>query len=158
MAMLKVGDKAPEFIGVIQDGSEVKLSDYAGKSLIVYFYPKDNTPGCTAEGCSLRDNYSALQNMDYEILGVSPDSPKKHTNFINKFEFPFSLIADTDLIITKSFGAFGWKKFMGKEYEGVLRSTFLINGNGIIEAVINKVKTKTHGEQIIEIIKNQIEV
>lgn len=156
--MLSVGDKAPAFKGVIQDGSEVSLSDYKGKKLIVYFYPADNTPSCTAEGCSLRDNYKLLQKKGYEILGVSPDSPKKHTNFIKKFEFPFDLFADKDLEMTKAFGAFGWKKFMGKEYEGVLRSTFLIDEHGVIEAVISKVKTKTHGEQILEIIESQINV
>lgn len=156
--MLSVGDKAPAFKGVIQDGSEVSLSDYKGKKLIVYFYPADNTPSCTAEGCSLRDNYKALQKKGYEILGVSPDSPRKHTNFIKKFEFPFDLFADKDLEMTKAFGAFGWKKFMGKEYEGVLRSTFLIDENGVIEAVISKVKTKTHGEQILEVIESQINV
>lgn len=155
--MLNVGDKAPKFTGIIQDGSEVKLSDYSGKKLVIYFYPADNTPSCTAEGCSLRDNYKTLQKKGYDILGVSPDSPKKHTNFIKKFEFPFDLIADKDLSITKSFGAFGWKKFMGREYEGVLRSTFLINDKGVIESVIAKVKTKTHGEQILEIIESEIE-
>lgn len=155
--MLNVGDKAPNFTGIIQDGSEVKLSDYSGKKLIIYFYPADNTPSCTAEGCSLRDNYKALQKKGYEILGVSPDSAKKHTNFIKKFEFPFDLIADTELTLTKSFGAFGWKKFMGKEYEGVLRSTFLIDEKGIVEAVIPKVKTKTHGAQILEIIDSLVE-
>ena len=155
--MLNVGDKAPNFSGIIQDGSEVSLSDYFGKKLIIYFYPADNTPSCTAEGCSLRDNYKALQKKGYEILGVSPDSAKKHSNFIKKFEFPFDLLVDPDLEVTKSFGAFGWKKFMGKEYEGVLRSTFLINEEGVIEAVIAKVKTKTHGEQLLEIIESQVE-
>lgn len=155
--MLNVGDKAPSFTGIIQDGSEVKLSDYRGKKLIIFFYPADNTPSCTAEGCNLRDNYKVLQKRGYEILGVSPDSPKKHTNFIKKFEFPFDLLADTELTVTKSFGAFGWKKFMGREYEGVLRSTFLIDEKGVVEAVIAKVKTKTHGEQILEIIESQIE-
>ena len=155
--MLNVGDKAPNFTGIIQDGSEVKLSDYGGKKLVIFFYPADNTPSCTAEGCSLRDNYKVLQKKGYEILGVSPDSAKKHSNFINKFEFPFDLFVDADLELTKSFGAFGWKKFMGKEYEGVLRSTFLIDEKGIIEAVIAKVKTKTHGEQILDIIESQIE-
>lgn len=153
--MLTVGDKAPDFTGIIQNGSKVKLSDYAGKKLIVYFYPADNTPSCTAEGCSLRDNYKSLKKKGYEIIGVSPDSARKHTNFIKKFEFQFDLIADTDLTITKAFGAWGWKKFMGKEYEGVLRSTFLINDSGIIESVIEKVKTKTHGEQILDIIDSQ---
>lgn len=152
--MLKVGDKAPSFTGIIQGRSEVKLSDYTGKKLIVYFYPADNTPSCTAEGCNLRDNYKVLQKKGYDILGVSPDSAKKHTNFIKKFEFPFDLLADTDLAVIKSFGAFGWKKFMGREYEGVLRSTFLIDEKGVIEAVIAKVKTKTHGEQILEIIES----
>jgi len=155
--MLNVGDKAPNFSGIIQDGSEVSLSDYAGKKFIIYFYPADNTPSCTAEGCSLRDNYKALQKKGYEILGVSPDSAKKHSNFIKKFEFPFDLYVDKDLELTKAFGAFGWKKFMGREYEGVLLSTFLVNEEGIIEAVIAKVKTKTHGEQILEIIESQVE-
>lgn len=154
--MLNVGDKAPDFKGNIQDGTEVSLGSYAGKKLIIYFYPADNTPSCTAEGCSLRDNYKLLQKKGYEILGVSPDSERKHTNFIKKFEFPFDLFADTDLKLTKAFGAFGWKKFMGKEYEGVLRSTFLIDEKGVIEYVIPKVKTKTHGEQILEIIESQI--
>ena len=155
--MLNVGDNAPNFTGVIQDGTEVSLSDYSGKKLIMYFYPADNTPSCTAEGCSLRDNYKILQKKGYEILGVSPDSAKKHTNFIKKFEFPFNLLVDAELETTKSFGAFGWKKFMGKEYQGVLRSTFLINEKGVVEAVISKVKTKTHGEQILEIIESQVE-
>ena len=155
--MLTVGDKAPDFTGIIQDGSEVKLSDYAGKKLVVYFYPADNTPSCTAEGCSLRDHYKSLVKKGYEILGVSPDSARKHTNFIKKFEFQFDLIADTELSITKAFGAWGWKKFMGKEYEGVLRSTFLINEEGVIEAVIDKVKTKTHGEQVLEVISSVVE-
>ena len=154
--MLKVGDKAPNFKSIIQDGTEISLEALKGQKLVIYFYPADNTPSCTAEGCSLRDHYKSIRQKGYQILGVSPDSPRKHTNFIKKFEFPFDLIADTELEITKAFGAWGWKKFMGKEYEGVLRSTFIIDEKGIIEAVIDKVKTKTHGEQVLEVINSLV--
>lgn len=149
MTHLKAGDKAPDFNAVIEDGSSVKLSDYAGKKLVLFFYPKDNTPGCTAEVCDLRDNFDALKAQGYALLGVSPDSEKKHQNFIAKFELPFSLIADTDLKVIKDFGCWGLKKFMGREFEGVYRTTFLIGADGVIEEVITKVKTKEHANQIL---------
>jgi len=150
MTHLKVGDQAPNFSGLTEKGTTVSLADFAGKKLILFFYPKDNTPGCTAAACNLRDNFSALQEKGFELLGVSPDSPKKHQNFINKFEFPFSLLADTELTTLKAFGLWGLKKFMGKEYEGVHRTTFLIDETGKITEIFTKVKTKTHAEQIFD--------
>ena len=150
MTHLKAGDKAPEFSALIEDGSTVSSADYAGKKLVLFFYPKDNTPGCTAEVCDLRDNFDALKAKGYSLLGVSPDSEKKHQNFIAKFELPFSLIADTDLKVIKDFGCWGLKKFMGREFEGVYRTTFLIGSDGMIEEVITKVKTKEHANQILK--------
>lgn len=147
--MLKIGDKAPEFEGIIQDGSLVKLSDYKGKKLVLYFYPKDNTSGCTAEACDLRDNYIKFQKKGYEILGVSADSEKSHTNFIEKYNLPFSLISDKDKIILKKYDAWGEKKMYGKVYEGIIRKTFVISENGIIENIIEKVNTKEHSNQIL---------
>lgn len=152
MTHLKVGDAAPNFSGINEKGETISLSDFEGKKLILFFYPKDNTPGCTAEACNLRDNYSELQAKGFELLGVSPDSPKKHQNFINKFEFPFPLLADTELETIKAFGIWGLKKFMGKEYDGVHRTTFLIDAQGKIAHIFAKVKTKTHAEQIFEAI------
>jgi len=150
MTHLNIGDQAPNFSGLNEKGETISLSDFAGKKLILFFYPKDNTPGCTAEACNLRDNYSELQEKGFELLGVSPDSPKKHTNFIKKFEFPFSLLADTELETIKAYGIWGLKKFMGKEYEGVHRTTFLIDEAGKISEIFKKVKTKTHSEQILD--------
>jgi peroxiredoxin Q/BCP len=150
MTTLKAGDKAPEFEGVNQDGKKLSLGDYKGKKLIIYFYPKDNTPGCTAQACNLRDNYKAMQKQGYEILGVSADSEKKHQNFISKYDLPFDLIADTDKEMIKAYGVWGPKKFMGKKYDGIHRTTFVINEEGVIDEVISKVKTKTHSEQIME--------
>jgi len=152
MTHLKEGDKAPAFSGVNEKGAAISLKDFSEKKLILFFYPKDNTPGCTAEACNLRDNYEVLKKKGFELLGVSPDSSKKHQNFINKFEFPFSLLADTNLEVIKSYGIWGLKKFMGKEYEGVHRTTFIINEKGAIDRVISKVKTKAHAEQILEMI------
>lgn len=149
MIKLAKGDRAPVFEGIIESGETVKLSDYAGKKVILYFYPKDDTPGCTKEGCNLRDNYEALTSQGFEILGVSPDKPAKHQKFIDKYSFPFSLIADEDLSIIKSYGVWGPKKFMGREYEGLLRTTFVINEEGTIELVISKVKTGDHTAQIL---------
>lgn len=150
MTTLKEGDKAPEFEGVNQDGKKISLGDYKGKKLIIYFYPKDNTPGCTAQACNLRDNYKAMQKQGYEILGVSADTEKKHQNFIAKYDLPFDLIADTEKEMIKAYGVWGPKKFMGKKYDGIHRTTFVINEEGIIDEVISKVKTKTHSEQIME--------
>jgi peroxiredoxin Q/BCP len=149
MTALKTGDKAPDFSGKDQKGNPVSLSDYNGKKLVLYFYPKDNTSGCTAEACSLRDSYQALQAKGYSILGVSPDSEKSHTNFIEKYNLPFPLIADTDKIIAQLYGVWAEKKLYGRTYMGILRTTFKIDENGIIEDVITKVRTKDHAEQII---------
>lgn len=150
MITLKAGDSAPAFEGKDQDGNAVKLDDYKGKKLVVYFYPKDNTPGCTAESCNLRDNYEALQAQGYEVLGVSQDSEASHQKFIAKHELPFKLIADTDHAVHEAFGTWGEKKMYGKTYMGTLRTTFLIDEEGKIEEVIEKVKTKDHTAQILK--------
>lgn len=149
MKTLKAGEKVPEFTSKDQDGNEIRLSDYKGKKLVVFFYPKANTPGCTAEACNLRDHYGELQAAGYELLGVSADSQQKQTNFRNKFEFPFPLLADEDHTVINTFGVWGPKKFMGREYDGIHRITFLINEEGIVDRVIDKVKTKDHAAQIL---------
>jgi len=149
MNMLKVGDKVPDFSAKDQDGNTINLSDYKGKKLVVFFYPKANTPGCTAEACNLRDNYKELQDQGYELLGVSADSEKKQSNFKNKYEFPFPLLADEDHTVINTFGVWGPKKFMGREYDGIHRTTFVIDGDGVVENVIEKVKTKDHAAQIL---------
>ena len=149
MNTLKEGDKVPDFSSVDQDGNLVKLSDYSGKKLVVFFYPRANTPGCTAEACNLRDNYTELQSKGYELLGVSEDSQKKQAGFRNKYEFPFPLLADEDHTVIKTFGVWGPKKFMGREYDGIHRMTFIIDGNGFVIKVIDKVKTKDHAAQIL---------
>ncbi|OQD42957.1 thioredoxin-dependent thiol peroxidase [Croceivirga radicis] len=150
MKTLKVGDKVPDFSAVDQDGNTVKLSDYVGKKLVVFFYPKASTPGCTAEACNLRDNYKALREQGFELLGVSADSQKRQANFKNKYEFPFPLLADEDHTVINAFGVWGPKKFMGREYDGIHRTTFLINEEGIVDEVISKVKTKEHAAQILK--------
>lgn len=149
MTLLKEGSKAPLFTGTNENGNVVKLSDYKGKKVVLYFYPKDNTPGCTSEACDLRDNYKVFQKQGYEILGVSPDSVKSHVKFIEKYELPFSLLADENHAIAEAFGAWGEKSMYGKKYMGILRSTFVINEKGIIEKVIEKVDTKAHTQQIL---------
>ena len=149
---LKIGDKAPMFEGADQDGKSIKLEDFKGSNLILYFYPKDNTPGCTAESCDLRDNYDMWLEKGYNIVGVSPDSQKSHLNFIAKYNLPFPLIADTQKIIIKAYGAWGLKKLYGKEYEGLLRTTFVIDGEGTIINIFEKVKTKEHTTQIMDAI------
>ncbi|MAU16026.1 MAG: thioredoxin-dependent thiol peroxidase [Muricauda sp.] len=149
MNMLKVGDKVPDFSAKDQDGNTINLSDYKGKKLVVFFYPKASTPGCTAEACNLRDNYKELQAQGYELLGVSADSQKRQHNFKTKYEFPFPLLADEDHTVINTFGVWGPKKFMGREYDGIHRTTFVINGDGIVENVIEKVKTKDHAAQIL---------
>jgi len=153
MTKLNIGDKAPDFVGLDQEGNSIKLSDFAGSKLILYFYPKDNTPGCTNEACNLRDNYQMWLDKGYKIIGVSPDSQASHQKFIAKHNLPFPLIADTEKKIIKDYGAWGPKKLYGREYEGLLRSTFVINENGIVEEVFMKVKTKDHTNQILETIK-----
>jgi len=150
MTHLKEGDKAPEFTGLNEHGEEVSLSDYKGKKLILFFYPKDNTPGCTAEACNLRDNYDDLRAKGFELLGVSPDSQKKHQNFIKKHELPFPLIADTEQEVLNAYGVWGEKQMYGRTYMGVFRTTFVIDENGVIEKIFKKVKTKDHTAQILE--------
>ena len=154
MTNLKIGDKAPSFSGRDENGNPINLSDYAGKRLIMYFYPKDMTPGCTTESCNLRDNYEALLEKGFEILGVSADDEKRHLKFIDKHELPFHLLADVDKEVINAYNVWGPKKFMGREYDGIHRTTFVIDGNGIIEAVFKKVKTKAHTEQILEELEN----
>ncbi len=152
MARPEKGNQAPHFEGPNENGETVSLDDFKGKKLILFFYPKDNTPGCTAAACSLRDDYDTLRKHGFEMLGVSPDSPKKHTNFIEKHKFPFSLLADENKETLKAYGAWGRKKFMGREYDGVLRSTFIIDEDGKIMEVIDKVKTKKHAQQIMDLL------
>jgi thioredoxin-dependent peroxiredoxin len=150
LTTLKIGDKAPEFTAKDQDGKSISLSDFKGKKLILYFYPKDNTPGCTAEACSLRDGYSDLRKAGYEIVGVSADSEKSHLGFIAKHELPFRLISDIDKTVLNAYGAWGEKKMYGKSYEGIIRKTFVISEDGTILKVIDKVKTNDHASQILE--------
>ncbi|MBD0822789.1 thioredoxin-dependent thiol peroxidase [Aestuariibaculum marinum] len=150
MNTLKAGDTVPDFTSVDEQGNTVSLSDYKGKKLIVFFYPKASTPGCTAEACNLKDNFEVLKEKGYELLGVSADSAKRQSNFKNKYEFPFPLLADEDKTVINTFGVWGPKKFMGREYDGIHRMTFLIDENGIVERVIEKVKTKDHAAQILE--------
>jgi thioredoxin-dependent peroxiredoxin len=147
---LKIGDQAPDFEGKDQNGNIVKLSDYRGKKLILYFYPKDNTPGCTAQSCNLRDNYTALKQKGFEVIGVSIDSEKSHQNFISKFELPFTLIADSDKKIVEQYGVWQEKSMYGRKYMGTMRYTFVIDEGGVIQDIITKVKTKDHAEQILK--------
>jgi peroxiredoxin Q/BCP len=149
MTTLEKGDKAPNFSAKDQDGKVHTLSDYKGKKLVVFFYPKANTPGCTAEACDLRDNFGRFESNNYALLGVSADNAKAQSNFKNKYEFPFPLLADEYKAVIQAFGVWGPKKFMGKEYDGIHRTTFVINENGIIDEVITSVKTKAHAEQIL---------
>lgn len=153
MTKLNIGDKAPDFNGLDQNGDSIKLDDFKGSKLILYFYPKDNTPGCNAEACNLRDNHAMWLSKGYKVLGVSPDKQASHQKFIAKFELPFPLISDTEKEIIKAYGAWGPKKLYGREYEGLLRSTFVISEDGIIEQIFMKVKTKDHTNQILETLK-----
>lgn len=149
MTILKQGDNAPEFKQVDQDGNTHTLADYKGKKLVVFFYPKASTPGCTAEACNLRDNWETFEAQNYAILGVSADSPKRQKNFKEKYDMPFPLLADEDKSVINAFGVWGPKKFMGREYDGIHRTTFVIDEEGKIAEVITKVKTKAHAEQIL---------
>ena len=153
MAKLNIGNKAPDFNGLDQNGDSIKLDDFKGSKLILYFYPKDNTPGCNAEACNLRDNHEMWLSKGYKVLGVSPDKQASHQKFIAKFDLPFPLISDTEKEIIKAYGAWGPKKLYGREYEGLLRSTFVISENGEIEQIFMKVKTKDHTNQILETLK-----
>jgi peroxiredoxin Q/BCP len=145
----KTGDLAPNFTSIDQDGNPIKLSDFKGKKIVLYFYPKDNTPGCTAESCDLRDNYQKLQSEGYVVLGISSDSSTSHQKFIKKFDLPFPLIADEDKSVHALFGTWQEKQMYGRTYMGTVRTTFIIDENGIISDVINKVDTKKHTEQIL---------
>ena len=150
MTNLKPGDKAPDFTAKDQDGNTISLANYKGKKLVLFFYPKASTPGCTVEACNLSDNYSRFQNSGYDVLGVSADSEKRQTNFRNKYNFPYPLLADEDKKVIEAYGIWGPKKFMGREYDGIHRTTFVIDEKGIIEDVILKVKTKAHTDQILK--------
>ena len=151
MGQLKEGSKAPIFEGIDQDGKTIKLTDYIGKKVILYFYPKDNTPGCTAEACNLRDNYDSLIKKGFVVIGVSPDSEKSHKGFAAKYSLPFTLIADTSQKIMNDYGVWGEKKMYGKSYMGVLRTTFIIDEKGMLEKIIEKVDTAGHTEQIFKL-------
>jgi len=151
MNTLKIGDKVPNFTVTDQDGNTITMQDYQDKKVIVFFYPAASTPGCTAEACNLRDHYKDLQDKGFEIIGVSADTEKKQSNFRNKFDFPFPLLADTNKQVIEAFGVWGLKKFMGREYDGIHRKTFLVD-KGVVTHVVDKVKTKTHALQILEII------
>ena len=153
MLNLKEGMKAPSFEGIDQNGKEVKLSKFIGKKIVLYFYPKDNTPGCTAEACNLRDNYDSLLKEGFAVIGVSPDSEKSHSGFANKYSLPFPLISDTTKKIMTDYGVWGEKKKYGKTYMGVIRTTFVIDESGTIEKIIPKVNTKDHTEQIFNMYK-----
>lgn len=151
MTRFKVGDQAPEFEGVDQNGQMHTLASYAGKKLAIYFYPKDNTPGCTQQACSLRDQYEEITAHGIHLLGVSMDSIASHNKFIAKYELPFPLIADVDRKLIDAFDVWGPKKFMGKEYDGIHRTTFLIDENGVITSIFEKPKTKEHGAEILTV-------
>lgn len=150
---MKVGDKAPEVLGVNENGELIKLSDFAGKKLVLYFYPKDNTSGCSAEACSLRDNYTELRKSGYTIVGVSVDNEISHRKFIDKYDLPFPLIADVNKQLVTAMGVWGEKSMYGRKYMGTFRTTFIIDGNGIIEKIFlpKEIKTKTHAEQILSL-------
>ncbi|MBR6649260.1 MAG: thioredoxin-dependent thiol peroxidase [Bacteroidaceae bacterium] len=148
--MLKVGDKAPDFLGIDEEGNELHLTQYEGRKLVIYFYPKDSTPGCTAEACSLRDGMSELVAKGYAVIGVSADSATSHKRFKSKQELNFPLIADTERKLIEAFGVWGQKKMAGREYMGILRTTFVIGKDGVVERVITKVNTKNAAQQILE--------
>ncbi len=149
MKILEVGETAPSFEGVNQNNEKISSDDYVGSKWVIYFYPKDNTPGCTAQACSLRDGYDALRNHGIKVLGVSADGVKSHDKFASKFELPFALLADEDKEVINKFGVWGPKKFMGREYEGIHRVSFVIDEKGVITHVIQKPKTKDHANEIL---------
>ena len=150
MTTLKVGDKAPEFTAKDNEGNSIKLIDYKGKKVVLFFYPKASTPGCTVEACNLRDNYARFINNGYDLLGVSADSAERQQNFIDKYDLPFPLLADVEKTVINAYKVWGPKKFMGREYDGIHRTTFIIDEKGIIEEVITKVKTKEHSAQLLK--------
>ncbi len=147
---LTIGQQAPAFTGKDQNGNSITLADFAGKKLVIYFYPKDNTPGCTTQACNLRDNYDLLLKKGYAVVGVSCDTEKKHQNFINKFDLPFPLIADTEQELVNLYGVWKEKSMYGKTFMGIARTTFVIDEKGIIEEIIKKVDTKNHTDQILK--------
>tara|TARA_B100000497_G_scaffold114679_1_gene137461 strand:- start:929 stop:1390 length:462 start_codon:yes stop_codon:yes gene_type:complete len=147
------GDQAPSFESIDQNGSSIRLNQFKGKKIILYFYPKDDTPGCTANACDFRDNYAELQDLGYAVIGVSSQDEKSHTKFINKYNLPFPLIADTDLSVHHAYGVWGPKKFMGREYDGTHRTTFIIDEQNVIVEIISKVKTKTATQQIKDLLE-----
>jgi peroxiredoxin Q/BCP len=149
MSKLQIGDKAPSINAIDQNGNNITLEQYKGKKVVLYFYPKDMTPGCTAQSCNLSDNYTALQKNGYDVLGVSCDSVKRHQKFIAKHDLPFNLISDEDHKVVNDYGVWQLKKFMGREYMGIVRTTFIIDENGLISDIISKVNTKEHTSQII---------
>ena len=151
MTTLKVGDKAPNFKAIDQDENNISLADFKGKKLVLFFYPKASTPGCTMEACNLSDNYNRFISKGYDVLGVSADSPKRQLNFKNKYGFPYNLLADENKAVINAYGVWGPKKFMGKEYDGIHRTTFVISEDGLIEDIIIKVKTKAHTSQILNL-------
>lgn len=149
---MNIGDKAPEILGTDEKGNEVRLSDYRGKKVVLYFYPKDSTPGCTTQACNLRDNYAALREAGYEVIGASIQDAKSHQRFIEKNQLPFTLIADTDMKLVQEFGVWGEKSMCGRKYMGTFRTTFIINEEGVIERILSpkEVKTKDHAAQILK--------
>tara|TARA_B100001287_G_scaffold215954_1_gene184858 strand:- start:95 stop:544 length:450 start_codon:yes stop_codon:yes gene_type:complete len=149
MSKLKIGDKAPLINAIDQNGNKITLDQYKGKKVVLYFYPKDMTSGCTAQACNLSDNYSHLNKNGYDVIGVSCDSVKRHQKFIEKYDLPFNLISDEDKKVVNDYGVWQLKKFMGREYMGIVRTTFLIDENGVVEDIISKVNTKDHTSQII---------
>ena len=153
MTTLQPGDKAPNFKGFDQDGNSIALANFKGKKLLLFFYPQDNTPTCTVEACNLRDNYKLLKDEGFELLGVSADSAKRHQNFIKKHNLPFPILVDTDKKVIQAYGVWGWKSLFGIRYEGILRTTFVIDEKGVIEQVLDKVQSKRHADQILEGLK-----
>lgn len=151
--MYNVGDTVRDFTLPNQNGEMITLSQFKGQKVLVWFYPKASTPGCTAEGCSLRDNFEALSDNNVVVFGISKDTVKRQSNFVKKHNFPYDLLADTEGIVLEDFGAWGPKKFMGRSYDGILRCSFLIDEQGIVEEVVRKVKTKTHGNDILALLK-----
>lgn len=147
---MNIGDKIPATLGVDSNGNEIKAADFSGRKLVIYFYPKDNTPGCTAQACNLSENYQALLKAGYSVLGVSKDSAASHNKFIEKYSLPFPLIVDTDLTLNEAFGVWKLKKMAGREYMGTVRTTFIVDETGTVEEIINKVNTKAHTEQILK--------
>ena len=152
MSQLKAGDKAPEFTAKDQDGTPVSLTDFKGKTVVLYFYPKDNTPTCTVEACDFRDNYQSLLSKGYQVIGVSADDEKSHKKFIKKYNLPFPLLADTDMEIVNAYGVLGEKKLFGREYMGIIRTTFIIGADGAIQHVIDKVDSQAASQQVLDLV------